>query len=725
MNRLPVILAGALALIAGLFLILFEPPAASSVSRQAFDALLRSSARPPQANAVTLVDIDEPSLAELGQWPWPRYILARLTDRLWKEGAAVVVFDVVFPEEDRTSPLVAEKEWARAFGQDVSVKGIPEGQSSFDKDFAEALSRGRSILGCYLNMEAGPRAQIPPDDLYRGHYFESGVPQSNFLPQASGIVNSLALLRRAAASEAFFNTLPDSDNIIRRTPLIVALGADRIYPAMSLEAIRLLSDESAFRITYDNEAGRGVCDVRMRELVIPTDANGMLVLNFRSAPFPSVSARDVLSGAVTPDSLRNRIVFVGASAAGLRDLKATPIAADVPGIVVHATAVDNMLAGDMLREPRWAFHANLLAAAFTGIILILLISRVRAWIGFFIALACAVLAWAASWWCLTAWNFVFVPGGIAIMTALIYTLMTVVKFWMEERGRRRVRAMFGTMVSGDVLRYMEDHPRSFSLVGRKVEATILFSDIMNFTSIAEDVDPDVLTRLMNRYLTPMSDIIMSRKGYVDKFYGDAIMAVWGAPNLVSDHAVQACLAAIDQLDRLAAMRKDLSEGFGQEISIRIGIHTGEVTAGNMGSERRFQYTVMGDAVNLASRLQDANKACGTRVIISEATHLQAGDHVEARFLGPIKVKGRSVPVKVFELLGRKGELSPRMSEVAALYEEALDLFSRQELSICVQKLEKALSLIPDDGPSTFLIERVREAQRRPPTDSGRAFYLEV
>ena len=725
MNRLPVSLIGVAALIACLFLMLFEPAFLSSVSRQAFDVLLRSTAVPPRANAVTMVDIDEASLAELGQWPWPRRILAELTDRLWSEGAAVVVYDIVFPEEDRTSPLVAEREWRKVFGQDVNVEGISPEESNFDKDFSAALSRGRSILGCYMELVDEPQDSAPADDQYHGRYFEFGLSQRDLLPQASRMVSSLAVLRRSAASEAFFNTMPDADNIIRRTPLLIALGPDRVYPAMALEAIRLLSDEATFRITYDNEAGRGVSDVRMHELAIPTDANGMLVLNFRSSPFPSVSAREVLADPVKPDRFLNRIVFVGASAAGLRDLKATPMGAEVPGIAVHATAVDNMLADDMLREPRWAFHANLLVSALTGLLLVFLISRVRAWVGFFIALSCVAAAWSASWWCLKAWRFVFIPGGIAVLTAVVYTLMTVVKFWLEERGRRRVRAMFGTMVSADVLRYMEDHPRSFSLVGQKVHATVQFSDIVNFTTIAENVDPDVLTRLMNRYLTPMSDIIMNRMGYVDKFYGDAIMAVWGAPHVVPAHATQACLAAMDQLDRLAVMRQELAEGLGREFRIRIGINTGDVTAGNMGSERRFQYTVMGDAVNLASRLQDANKAYGTRAIISEATYLEAHEQIEVRLLGPIKVKGRNLPVKAFELLGRRGELSPRMREVTVLYEEALDMFSRQELSLCIQKLEKALTLLPDDGPSQFLLQHAREFQSRPPTESGHEFYLEV
>jgi adenylate cyclase len=440
MNRLPVILTGVLAMVASLFLIVFQPPFMSSVSRQAFDIMVRASARPPQADAVVMVNIDDDSLAEIGPWPWPRHILANLTDRLWKQGAAVVAFDILFPEEDRTSPLVAEREWRKAFGTDVNVEGIPSGKSDFDRVFAEALSQGRSILGCHMDVTSLPQSTVPADDLYRSHYFESGFSQRDHLPQASGHVSSLAILRRAAAAEAFFNTMPHSDNVIRRTPLIIACGADRIYPSMSLEAIRLLSDESTFRITYADEAGRGVRDVRMHELVVPTDANGMLLLNFRSAPFPSVSAREILSGPIRPDRFLNRIVFVSTSAAGLRDLKATPMSTEMPGIAVHATAVDNMLAGDMLREPREALHAILFAAAVTGIILIILVSRGHAWIALFAALACVAAAWTASWWCLKEWRFVVVPSGIAMLATLVYTTMIVAKFWLAGRDRRRIDA---------------------------------------------------------------------------------------------------------------------------------------------------------------------------------------------------------------------------------------------------------------------------------------------
>ena len=444
MNRLPVILTGAVALIAGLFLVLFEPGFVTSASRHAFDVLLRATAQPPQANAVVMVDVDEESVSELGPWPWPRHILAELTDRLWKEGAAVVVFDIVFPEEDRTSPLVAEREWKKIFGRDVNVEGIPPGESDFDKVFAGALSRGRSILGCVMDVTDIPPTAAPADDLYRGRYFESGRSQREFLPQASGHVSSLAILRRSAAAEAFLNTMPESDNVIRRTPLIIACGTDRIYPAISLEAIRLLSDESTFQITYDKEAGRGVRDVRMHELVIPTDVNGMLALNFRSAPFPSVSASELLSGPIRADRFLNRIVFVSASAAGLRDLRTTPMGAEMPRIAVHATAVDNMLAGDMLREPRWAFHADLFAAAVTGIILIFLISRGHAWVGFLIALACMAMVWTASWWGLKAWRFVFVPGGIAIVAVVVFTSMTVVKMRLAKSNRRQIDATCST-----------------------------------------------------------------------------------------------------------------------------------------------------------------------------------------------------------------------------------------------------------------------------------------
>lgn len=650
MNRRLDLWAGFFALLLALGVVLFEPPFVTSIAQQSLDVLLRQSAQPPRSDAVVLVDIDEGSLAALGQWPWPRHLLAMLTDQLRQLGAAVVVFDAVFPEQDRTSPVVARDEWSRLAGRDVRVDGIPGDVEDFDRSFAAALRRVKSVLGCYVEPDD---FHDDHDPLYRGRFYERGEVERRFLPKAQGLVVSISVLREAAESEGVFNTVPDRDNVVRRTPLFFQRGKDQLYPALSIEAVRLRMGADLIGIHYDKEVGQGVQRIQIRDLAIPTDAGGNLVLNFRSDPFPSVSAASVIAGTFDATAFSNRIVLIGASAAGLRDLRATPMHAETPGIEVHATAVDNMLAGDMLSEPRWMQHVNALATTLVGALLVLLIGRVRAWVGFAAALSCMGLTLAFTAWALLARRFVFLPTGPVFAIAGIYTLMTVVRYWQEERGRRRIREMFETMVSNEVLEFMESHPDQFSLIGRKVEATVFFSDISNFTALAESLDPDVLTSIMNRYLTPMSDIIMRRRGYVDKFYGDAIMAVWGVPQPVEDHAVQACYAALEQKERLAALQRELKEVCGCEIAVRIGINTGLMTAGNMGSERRFQYTVMGDAVNVAARLQEANKEFGTGILIGESTYQLARALIEARCIGPVAIRGKQQTVVAYELLGRK------------------------------------------------------------------------
>ena len=716
MKKLPVMLTGVLALLACVALIYFEPPFLAAVSRQTFDIYLRTAAQAPQSGSVVLLDIDDLSLATYGQWPWSRRLLRRLTERLWEEGAAVVVYDIVFPEEDRTSPLVALQTWRREFGENISIDGLPDAAWNHDADFAAALAKGKSILGCFMEVVQEPLTEVDPnlDTLYRGRYFESGTPQPYMLLQARGVVHSIPELQRASQSTAFFNTTGDKDGIIRRTPMLCALGPMRIYPALSLEAVRLFKNVDKARITYDDKVFGGVQDIRLKDTTIPVDKNGSLVLNFRAASFPRVSAHTVLAGTVESGSLSNKIVFIGTSAAGLKDLVATAFRFETPGMEVHATAADNMLAGDMLREPRWMFYANLAGVLIMGFILIVFISEVRAWIGFFAALTSIVASFYGSFWLLKEHQLVVAPAEFALSVLLIYTFITVVKYWLEERDRRKVRRLFGTMVSSDVLRYMEDSEGRSALVGRKVEATVFFSDIANFTTMSELLDPDVLSSLMNRYLTPMANIIMHRTGYVDKFHGDGVMAVWGVPYPMKDHAVQACLASLEQMECLKKLAPELASMFGHEITVRVGISTGVVTAGNMGSERRFQYTVMGDVVNQASRLEDANKIFGSRILIGEATYLRARDYIEVRCMGQIRVKGKVQPVKIYELLARRGELDSGLRDVVNWYEDALGLCRQREWEAAIQKIEKALKIRPDDGPCQFLLNRLRYFKANPP-----------
>jgi len=287
---------------------------------------------------------------------------------------------------------------------------------------------------------------------------------------------------------------------------------------------------------------------------------------------------------------------------------------------------------------------------------------------------------------------------------------------MEERQRKRIRSMFGTMVSADVLRYLENNPGSFSLSGRKVEATMFFSDVTGFTGISESLGPERLSELLNRYLNPMTEIIMERMGYVDKFQGDMIMAEWGIPFPLEDHALRACLAALEQQARVNELQPALREEFGFDLHVRMGINSGIVTAGNMGSNRRFQYSVMGDAVNLAARLEPANKDYGTRILIGNETRALAGDAIEVRLLDRIIVAGKTHPLNIFELLGASGTVEDDRRTAAACYEQALNLYWKRRWEESLARLDEALRAGPGDPPSRALQERVRACLHQPPPE---------
>jgi adenylate cyclase len=645
----PVLAAGLAVVLASAALAIWNPPLLQALSRQAHDLLLRGRAVPPQSGAVAIVDIDEASLAAVGQWPWPRALLARMTDRLWEAGASVVVYDVVFPEPDRTSPEQIRDLWGRLTGSPVDL-GAGGGIEPFDAQFAAALARGRSVLGCYLEMCGHPAASVPAaDDAFQGRLFERNAGDRSLLPQADAIVHSLPQLA-AASSGAFFNTTPDPDRITRRTPLVWVYGPDRVYPSLALDAVRLHLGLRQAGLFFDAETGTRIREIRLRDVVIPVDHAGRLVLNYRRARFPSVSAADVLGRSFDPALVSNRIVFVGTSAAGLKDLVATPLEAEFPGVEVHATAVDNILAGDALREQSWFFYVTFAGILLGGGLVTVAAWRLRSGPALAVAVATVSATIGAAALMLHARNLVLSPAEIAVACALAYSAVTAVRYGQEERDRRRVRAMFGTMVSPEVLHFMEDHPESFTLAGERREVTVLFSDLAGFTGIAEHLEARRLSELMNRVMTPLTETVLAGKGMVNKYVGDAIMAVWSAPFDLPDHAAHACRAAVGMQRTLDALRPELQSEFGCDIRMRIGINTGPVTAGNMGSSRRFEYTVLGDTVNQASRFEAENKVHGTRILAGEATVAAAGAAIASRRIGSVTIRGRAAPVDIYEII---------------------------------------------------------------------------
>ena len=709
-KRFPLI-TGILLLLFGAVLYINQIPFFTDLSRRIYDLFLKNTAVPVQSDVAVVVDIDDASLAEYGQWPWPRTRLAELVSTLWENGAAVVVFDIIFIEPDRTSPKECLKHWKQELGGEVDIRGISSDAWNFDSVFADSLRGGASVLGCFM---AGREALPAADDyFYRGHFFEKGIPARNWLPQAGSSLQPLSELAQAAEGLAFINTQPDPDNLVRRTPLVFTCGPNRVYPSLSLEAIRLYAQAQKIGIMYDPEGVAGVQYLQVGDVIIPTEPSGRLVLNYRSTRIPHYSVYDILNGRLVPGEFRDKIVFIGTSAAGLNDLVSTPLSREFPGVEVHATVVDNVMAGDILREPLWGFTANLLAMLVGGVIVTISVVYASALFSFILMLLADITVIGASLWFLSAKQLVVSSTETIFVWGLVFTGVIAVKYWQEERERKKIRGMFGTMVSPDVLTFLEQSPESFSLSGERAEATILFSDIAEFTTISETMEPAQLAKLLNRYLSPMTEIIMARGGYVDKYEGDAIMAEWGVPFPVEDHAVQACYAALEQQEKLADLRATIQAEFGCELTVRLGINTGVVTAGNMGSERRFQYTVMGDVVNQASRFESGSKRYGVQIMIGEATRNAIGDLFEVRQLDRLVVKGKTQSIHVYELLACAGGLSAEKTRVVTLYEEALVLHWSRKFKEAAVKLDEALSIL-EDAPSQMLKDRIMYYIEHPP-----------
>ncbi len=732
----PVIVVGLLLTAACLALYILNPFFMRTISSSGCDYFMRAVCKPPQSGRVVIIDIDRESLAEQGQWPWPRYRMATLTRLLLDAGALVVAYDVVFAEPDQGSPLLYERRIGQDFGVDVEVTGLSGPERDFDKLFADVLASGPTVLGCFLRpIERDEDADQEADPNYRGWFYLRGLRDAgdarDHLKRLDGIDLSTSVLRDSAADNAFLNAIPDADNVVRRMPLAMASGPMRIYPSLALSAARIAAGANQVGIHYD---AQGIEFLRLRDITVPTDGAGRIVINYRAlqqanatdvgySSFPTYSATRVLTGQVRPETFTNKVVFVGTSAAGLRDLRATPLAYDFAGVEIHATVADNILAGDMLLHPWWSPATDTFSIALLGIVLTLVVHKCRAWLSFLLTVAVTGAAVAGSYFLLTHMGFIFVPVRVVMSAIILYPVLTMIRYWQAELQKSKVRNMFGTMVSTKVLRYLENNPASFSLTGQKMDATMSFSDISGFTPISEDLEPARLAGLLNQYLSPMTDIIMSHNGYVDKYEGDAIMAEWGVPFAMPDHATQACLAALEQQKTLAQIRPTLRAEFGHTINVRIGLNTGSVTAGNMGCGRRFQYTVMGDAVNLAARFELANKEYNTSIIIGRPTFLAARDAIEARLLDLIVVRGKTEPVYIYELLARKGELAQEQEQVVRLYEEALKLHQARKWDEAVAHLDQALSINNTDRPSQTLRRRATRYRQNPPPPGWQGVHI--
>jgi adenylate cyclase len=706
---------------------IYDPRPLEEVRLRTFDLYQVVLPREQTIRPVVIVDIDEDSLREIGQWPWPRTIVADMVTRIGELGAVATGFDIIFAEPDRMSPAVAERSFR---GIDAETRAKLDALPSNDEVFASAIkANGRVVVG-----QAGSAVQSPPTDAERAlqtGFAILGPDPTPFLVTFPGLLRNILPLEQAAAGRGLFSINPERDGIIRRVPVIMeAQGA--LVPSLSMEMLRVVTHAGAIQVRTDDA---GVKSVLVPGLQVPTDGNGQFWVHFnKHDPARYVSAKDILQGRVSPDRLQGKLVLIGTSAIGLLDIKTTPVDRAMPGVEVHAQILESVLTKALLSNPGYAIGVELVVAVLLGLATIIAAPMLS--VATVIVLGAGLIAGliALSWY-LFVEHSLLIDFTYPLMSSwLIYLVLTFVNYAREQKQRQQIRSAFGYYLSPHMVEALARSPEKLVLGGEERRMTILFSDVRGFTTISEYYkdDPQGLTRLMNRFLTPLTNAIIERKGTIDKYIGDAIMAFWNAPVDDDDQEANACDAALEMLARAEALNVELkseaeaSGGAYMPLRIGIGLNTGPCVVGNMGSDFRFNYSVLGDTVNVASRLEARTKDYRLPMVIGSRTAEQAKDKFATMEIDLIQVKGKTQPEAVFTVLGRAevGQ-DPRCRELCELNASMLACFRKQhwdEALALIDRCRKHTNGFDVAGLYDMYVQRIESYRADPPPADWSGVY---
>ena len=791
-------------LVLAVFLVLrvIDPPAIQQARWLIFDTYQRLQPRiyDPEL-PVKIVDIDNESLERLGQWPWPRTYMAELIQRLFAAGAATVAFDVVFAEPDRSSPDQALEMWPQTL-EVIALRESVAVLPRHDEILADTIAQLPVVTGFIFTTDEGTSSPAR-----KATFATAGDDPRAFAPSFTGAVVNLPEIEEVSSGNGAFNSIPELDQILRYVPLIFRTG-EELYPSLAAEALRVAQGAKTYIVKSSGASGvlsfgaeTGIDAIKIGGSVASTDAHGRLMLHFtKSTPDRYVAAWEVFEEDFDPDLVAGRIVFVGTSAPGLLDIRATPLDAGIPGVEIHAQAIEQILTGDFLERPSFALGVELSYMVVLGVLLTLLLPLTGAVWGTILGAGATVVAVASSWYAFETHRWLLDPIGPSLVVLFVFGTATIVSYFSSEVQRRQVRSAFGRYLSPVVVEQLAEHPEQLTLGGEMRTMTVLFADIRGFTSISERFqdDPEGLTKLINRFLTPMTDAVLAAGGTIDKYMGDCLMSFWNAPLRDEDQAAHACEAALSMFAALEVLNEELAneakdasrlqqaagpagqeptasveavdkatelllkqaadghaeaqyklgkayrDGIGvpqdqaeaarlfelaasqgnakaqrhigtrydmgegiepdrtkaimwltlavnqgmatAELSLRevlvkaskeeknegerlarawqpvggedkpiklgmgIGIGTGPCVVGNLGSNQRFDYSVLGDSVNLASRLEGQTKSYGVGTIIAEETMKGAPDFAVLE-LDLIAVKGKQEAVRIFGLVG--------------------------------------------------------------------------
>jgi len=704
-----------------------DPAPVEEIRVRTFDTFQRIDPRVKQVRPVSIVDIDEKSLRKFGQWPWPRTRIADIVANLTKLGAVAIAFDVIFAEPDRLNPDVAADSFRNL---DEMTREKLRALPSNDEVFADAMRHSRVVLG-----ESGLTSVMGELDktLPATGLAMLGEDPQRFMVKFPGLLRNTPILEKAASGRGLLTIDPERDGIIRRVPMIMQAQGETM-PFMSFEMLRVVTGTDTIFIKSDRA---GIVSVGVKGLQVPTDRNGQLWVHFaRNDPSIYVSAVDVLEGSVPAEKIKGKLVLVGTSAVGLNDIKTTPVSAAMPGVEIHAQVLEAALTKSLLAQPPYGPLLEFAAAILLGI-LVIAFEPMLGPIGLVtVGGLFASLLIGTSWYFYTQYRLLIDFTYPLLSTTAIYLTLIFTSFVREQKQRRQIRSAFGQYLSPALVEQLAQSPEKLVLGGEEREMTIMFSDIRGYTTISESFknDPKGLTTLINRFLTPLTNAILARKGTIDKYMGDAIVAFWNAPLDDKEHQLNACEAALDMLERIDGLNKQ-REIEAQEggpayfpLNVGVGLNTGTCVVGNFGSDVRFDYSVMGDSVNLASRLEGQSKEYGFPIIIGSKTAMAVKEKFAILELDFIMVKGKKEPEVIYAIAGREDTAqSGRFQRLRNLTIEMLACYRSRDWEGALAAIERGRR--SDEGRALDLLYNLYQARIKgyqanpPPEDWNGAFAL--
>lgn len=699
----------------------------------AYDVRLNATLPGGVDERIVIMDIDEKSLTEIGHFPWSRAVLARMMDALFDHYRIKQIgFDVVFAEADASSGLQIMETLAAGPLQDVPAyqTALEElrPQLEYDRLFGESFAGRDVILGVVFSLASDNTIGVLPPPLAA---IDKKWTEKLPLVVAKGYTGNLPILQQHAKTAGFFdNQLVDNDGIFRRVPLIQAYQG-QLYESLALAMARNYLGSPAVEINVSTAGGKdgkqadytAVESISIGERHVRVDEKIAALVPYRGRErsFPYVSATDVLHKRVDPKQLEGKALLLGTTAPGLLDLRATPVQSTYPGVEVHANMIAGILDGTIKHIPAYIKGYEPIVLLIIGLLMTFLVPLLSPlWTAVVsgglasLLIAVNMLSWRAG---------VVLPlASHLLLITLLFVLQMSYGFFIETRSKRALSKVFGQYIPPELVDELDANPQAISLKGQSREMTVLFSDVRNFTNISESLNPEQLSRLLNDFLTPMTAVIHKHRGTIDKYMGDAIMAFWGAPLDDPYHQKNALLAGMEMLQVLEQQQELFRSRGWPEIKIGIGLNSGTMSVGNMGSEFRMAYTVLGDAVNLGSRLEGLTKEYGATIIVSESIK-EAVSEFEYLELDLVRVKGKDRPVTIYQPLGFSVELDKAVRSEAKRFSQALKMYRQRDWDSAEREIFNLSTMNAERRVYKLYLDRIMYFRNNPPADNWDGVFV--